>query len=190
MEQFSFLNYLPVLIILAITWMIGVWIKKISKNYPPSSTEKNSLSGVGGWLLLLTLQLMILGPLLDAGRINFSFISMENEFPNLKTIPNWSIYKNWVWFVMGLKFLIGFYAGLKLIKDRNPSAINQVKVIIWITGPVAGLILGVFLPEIIFGSVQIGSEFIGPFLSLTITCIVWTIYLSKSNRVKATYGTK
>ena len=69
--------------------MIGFGIKAAANKYPPVAPEQSTVSGVGGWLLLLILGLMFLGPFMGMGRINTDFIAAESQDPNLNSFAEW-----------------------------------------------------------------------------------------------------
>lgn len=191
MEKPSLLmTFLPLVILIVITWAIARGIKKASDKYPPATPEESTVSGVGGWLLLLILGLTFLGPLMGAARINAEFMSIENQYTNLKLSGQWGTYKSVTWWTFFFVCCLSFYAGLGLIKDRSMLAVRRAKIILWVIGPLAGLILGVFLPVLIFGMSEPDSQFVASMIASIIPAVVWSAYLSKSKRVKATYGFK
>lgn len=180
--------FLPLVIVIAITWAIARGIKSAANKYPPAAPEQGTISGVGGWLLLLVIGLMFLGPLMGAGRINADFMSVEDKYPNLKTVAEWGTYKSATWWTFLLVCCLSFYAGLGLVKNRSILAVKRAKIILWVIGPLASLILGVFLPVLIFGKSEPDPQFVGSMIASIIAAAIWTAYLSKSKRVKATYG--
>lgn len=180
--------FLPLLIVIVIAWAIARGIKKAANKYPPAAPEQSTVSGVGGWLLLLVIGLMFLGPLMGAGRINADFMSVEDQYPNLKSVAEWGTYKSATWWTFLIVCCLSFYAGLGLVRERNITAVKRAKIILWVIGPLASLILGVFLPVLIFGKSEPDPQFVGSMIASIIAAAIWTAYLSKSQRVKATYG--
>ena len=180
--------FLPLLIVIVIAWAIARGIKKAANKYPPAAPEQSTVSGVGGWLLLLVIGLMFLGPLMGAGRINADFMSVENQYPTLKSVAEWGTYKSATWWTFLIVCCLSFYAGLGLVRERNISAVKRAKIILWVIGPLASLILGVFLPVLIFGKSEPDPQFVGSMIASIMAAAIWTAYLSKSKRVKATYG--
>lgn len=162
--------------------------KKAANKYPPAAPEKSTVSWVGGWLFLLFMGLMFLGQLMGAGRINADFMSVEDKYPNLKLVAELGTYKSATWWTFLLVCCLSFYAGLGLVKDRSMLAVKRAKIILWVIGPLASLILGVFLPVLIFGKSEPDPQFVGSMIASIIAAAIWTAYLSKSKRVKATYG--
>ncbi|MBU4525139.1 MAG: DUF2569 domain-containing protein [Desulfomicrobium sp.] len=182
------ITFLPLVIFIVISCAIARSIKKTAKKYPPAAPEQSYVFGVGGWLLLLVMGLMFLGPLIGAGRINADFMSVEDKYPNLQSVAQWGTYKSATWWTFLLACCLSFYAGLGLVKERSISAVKRAKIILWIIGPLASIILGLFLPILIFGKFEPSSQFVESMIATIIAAATWTAYLSKSKRVKATYG--
>lgn len=181
------LSFLPLVVVILIAWAIAIGIKKTANKHPPVVPDQTP-SGVGGWLLLLIVGLMFLGPLMGAGRINLDLISVEGQYPNINNIPEWTTYKLATWLTFLGVCCLSFYAGLGLVKVRTTKVVTRTMVILWIIGPVASVILGVFLPILIFGETNTDPQLIGSMIASVIAATVWTIYLFVSKRVKATYG--
>jgi len=183
---------LPELIVIGsigfILWVTLRGIKKAADKYPPAAPEQNTVSGVGGWLLLLVLGLMFIGPLIGAGRINMAFESIEDQFPNLKSVAEWGTYKSSTWWTFLLASCLSFYAGLGLVRERSVLAVKRAKIILWIAGPLVTVILEVLLPVLIFKKFETNPQFLGNLIPAMIGAAIWTAYLSKSKRVKTTYG--
>lgn len=202
MEQPSLLiSFLPLAIIIAIAWMITLGIKTASKKYPPVAPEKNTVSGVGGWLLLLILGLMFLGPFMGAGRINSEFIAAESQNPNLKSVAEWGTFKSATWWTFLFLGSLSFYAGLCLVKGRSVLVLKRAIIILWVIGPIGSLVLAIFLPLFIFRNAASNQQLvsrlintisdpqlIGGIFGTIIAAAIWTAYLVKSKRVQATYG--
>lgn len=189
MENLSMLNaFLPLVIVIMIVWAIASGIKKVANTYPSAAPEQSTVAGVGGWLLLLVLGLMLLGPLMEAGRMDANFISAEEQYPNLKSVADWGTYKSASRLTFLVMYGLSFYAGVGLLKDRSMLAVKRAKTILWIIGPLASLMQGILLPVLIFGNFEPDPQFIGSMIASIIAAAIWTAYLSKSKRVKATYG--
>ncbi len=151
-------------------------------------------SGVGGWLALLTFGLLCLGPLIGAGRINVDFTTAENQNPALKTVNEWANFKAATWSAFLGFSVVSAYAGWGLMRGRRWSVVQRARISLWVIGPVANVVLGLLVPFATLRSAQ-GFEadelvvpFIGAFISSLIFAAVWTAYLSKSRRVRTTYG--
>ncbi|OIQ66505.1 hypothetical protein GALL_519220 [mine drainage metagenome] len=83
---------------------------------------------------------------------------------------------------------LSFYAGLGLAKGRDISVVKRAKIILWVIGPVASIVMGLFIPLAVFGKIESDPQFFGAFIASVIVSAIWTAYLSKSRRVKATYA--
>lgn len=184
----SLLDFLPLAILIVIAWVISRAIKKAASKHPPAAPDQNSISGVGGWLLLLVIGLMFLGPLMGAVGINSDFMSIESQYPNLKTVAAWVTYKSATWWTFLLVCCLSFYAGLGLLKSRNILVVKRAKIILWVIGPVTSIVLGIFIPHLVFGKSEFNPQFVGSMIASIIVSAIWTAYLSKSKRVIATYG--
>jgi len=185
MDSVLLLVFLIAIFIL-IAWAVSRGIKRYSSKYPPASAE--GTAGVGGWLLLLILGLMFLGPVLGAGRINGEFMSAEYQYPNLKQVAAWGLYKSATWWTYLVFCGLSFYAGLGLAKGRDTSAVKRAKILLWVIGPGASLFMNFVLPAVVFGRSESNPNAISALLASILSSAIWTAYLSKSKRVRATYG--
>jgi hypothetical protein len=156
-----------------------------------TSEQKNSPAGVGGWLLLLVAGMMVFGPLLGAGRINADIMMAERQYPAITSLDEWGTFKSATWWIYLCVAAISFYGGLGLARGNDWSVVKRAKTILWITGPVALLVLGGLIPTMSFGeSNAVDAQFVGAFIGSVIAATIWTAYLSKSKRVRNTYGEK
>jgi hypothetical protein len=184
----ALIAFIPLVILVALAWFVATILRKIAARYPPAAVDVYEKSGVGGWLLLLVLGLTFLGPLMGAGRLNADFMTAEELYPSLLEIVLWSEYKMASWLCFAIIAVLSIYAGRKLLIVRTPSVIRFSIVILWVVGPLASLINAVFLPWLYFGGFKLDANFVGGFIGVCISSILWTAYLLKSRRVKATYG--
>ena len=148
---------------------------------------KEGPTGIGGWLTLLIAGLMILGPLMGLGRLSSDIISVEKQYPGIESVANWNAYKYAVWITFATISAISFWGGLGLERRRVPSAVSNAKVVLWIIGPVASCVMGLLLPFLAFGKMQIDEELVSGVIVSAFIAGMWTIYLTKSTRVKNTY---
>ena len=162
-------------------------IYRFAKRTPPESSNASGPVGVGGWLLLLVFGLMFFGPLMGAGRINSDIMSTESQYANLVTVPAWGTFKSTTWWSFLVVCCLSFYAGLGLAKGRDISVVKRAKILLWVIGPVASIVMGIFIPLAVFGKVEPDPQFFGWLIASIIASAIWTAYLSKSRRVKATY---
>lgn len=162
-------------------------IYRFAKNPPPAKSNTEGPAGVAGCLLLLVVGLMLLGPLMGAGRINVDIMLAESQYPNLKDVESWQLYKSATWWSFLVVVFLSFYAGFGLAKSRNPFVVKRAKILLWVTGPVASIVMGIFLPLFVFGELVSDPQFFGALIGSVLAAAIWTAYLSKSRRVKATY---
>lgn len=130
---------------------------------------------------------MFLGPLMGAGRINADIMSVESQYPNLVTVAEWGTFKSLTWWSFLVVCCLSFYAGFGLATGVDMSVVKRAKVLLWITGPAASIVMGLFIPLVVFGEIDPDPQFFGAFIVSVISAAIWTTYLSKSRRVKATY---
>lgn len=184
MGSFSIWHWLMIAIFIGAIY--GIY--RFAKHTPPASSSASGPAGVGGWLLLLVVGLMFLGPLMGAGRLSADITSIESQYPNLLSIPVWSTFKSASWWSFVVVCCLSFYAGLGLAKGRDFSVVKRAKILLWIIGPVASIIMGLFIPLVVIGKVESDPQFFGSLIASVIGAAIWTAYLSKSRRVKATYA--
>jgi len=180
---------IPIGLLVTIFVIAGIiyGIYRYSQAIPPAQTNSVGPSGVAGWLLLLVSGLIVLGPLMGAGQINSDLILAESQYPGLKYVAEWKTYKSVTWWSFLVVASMSIYAGLGLAKTRNPSAVKKAKIILWVAGPGASIAMGIFIPLFIFGEIEANAQFIGSLIGSFLSAAIWTAYLSKSRRVKATY---
>ena len=159
----------------------------ISKNPPPANPETEGPSGVGGWLLILTSGLIFLGPFVGALNLNGELVGAESQFPNLLISETWKEYKSSIWLFYLVMSVVSIYAGYGLSKRRTPSTVKNTKILLWFLGPVAISCMYLFIPLATFGEIASYGQVVFLVAISCITPTIWSFYLSKSRRVKATY---
>ena len=188
MGSFSIWHWLIVLLFCLAIGLAPYGIYRYANRKPPNAQGVDGPAGVGGWLLLLVVGLAVLEPFLGAGILSADLMSAESQHPNLKTLATWNDYKNVTWFAFIVVAFLSFYAGLGLARGRDMSVVRRAKILLWITGPAATVVLGHFIPVLIFGKFATDPQFIRNLIASTIMAGIWTAYLSRSKRVRATYG--
>lgn len=176
--------------ILLIQW-IGVLVVGglgffLAKESSPSNSP--GPKGVGGWLLLLVAGMLALGPLLGAGRIAGSIFAAEQQFPALKASEQWGTYTSVTWLIFLAAAAASVYGGWGLLRGKDWSVVSRAKLILWITGPAASLVLGLLVPKMTLGEWGVDAKIVGSFIASVIATGIWTAYLSRSKRVRNTYG--
>ncbi len=169
----------------------------IDSDYAPeksSTTDEKAQNnagprGVGGWLLLLVIGMMILAPILGAGRIGTNIMLTEEQFSGVMFSDQWQSYKSLTWLVFIVMAAISFTAGWGLARKKDWSVVNHAKAALWITGPGALILLEVIVPAKAFGEmVAVDAQLIGTLFASIIAATIWTAYLVKSKRVRNTYS--
>jgi hypothetical protein len=154
-----------------------------------TNETKKGPSGVGGWLLLLVAGLLVLGPLVGAGRISADIMNAEDQYPVLKSMPQWSNFKSATWWIYLAIVAVSVHGGWGLTRGRDWSVVRRAKIVLWLVGPVASLVMAVIVPLATLGTASAGdARFVGGLLASIIAAGIWTAYLSKSKRVRNTYG--
>lgn len=185
MGTFTIWHALVVLIILLPIY--GIY--RLAKRAPPrSSTSHKGPVGVGGWLLLLVVGLMFLGPFFGASELNRVFMDLEAQNPTLPTVEKWSTFKSASWWTFFVVAVLSFYGGLGLATQRTTKAVARAKKVLWITGPGAAIAMGFVLPVLVFGESSLTPEGVGGLIGSIGVAAIWSAYLSRSKRVAATYG--
>ncbi len=182
-------QFLPLIFILALAFGIALTIKSRSKKYPPAEVSSGQPSGVGGWLLLLILGLTFLGPLLVIGRTAGDLRAAEVGSPALLGAPGWQSYKFSIWAVVATTCALTFYAGMGLLRRRDPRVVRRAVIILWLTSPVALIIKSIFLPFIFLGGAVFDAKLATAMATGLLVAGVWTSYLYCSKRVRFTYRT-
>lgn len=179
----------------AYEFLAGLWHRRktiTSKRFPEPESDAESINdhvktGVGGWLGLLVVGLVFLGPLLGAGRIYADILAAENQTPELLNIARWAQFKTSSWWCFAVICLISISTGLRLYSSRRMAIINQTILALWVMGPVGVFVMNVAIPIAVFGKTLPMPETIAILLSASLPAFVWSWYLLKSKRVQYTY---
>ncbi len=147
-------------------------------------------SGVGGWLGLLTAVLLVMGPLAGATQMLVGIPAAESENPALSTMPAWTFFKSVMWSAHLIIAAISVYAGWGLARGTSWRVVRRAKVALWVVGPVAIIVLGAVVPLVTLGHIEAATGLLPELVRSSMIALVWTLYLSKSKRVRATYGTE
>jgi hypothetical protein len=142
--------------------------------------------GVGGWLLLLVVGLTI-GPVVGAGRTYAEFLVLERQYPGIVTVGSWNAFKLVTLAILAGVAVLGFYAAWGLARGTQWSVVLRAQIILWAAGPLANVVVGL-VPTIVFNQTEPAEAGAASLLGSVIVASVWTAYLAKSKRVRATYA--
>lgn len=144
--------------------------------------------GIGGWLLLLVLAMMVIGPIFGTGYLAANLAAVENIYPEVTAKPAWQAFIMAEWLSFAFFAALSFYGGLGLVRSRNSSAVKRAQVILWLIGPVATVFHELLIPIATLGdSYKVGAPILVSFIVSIMTTFVWVSYLSRSKRVRNTY---
>lgn len=167
------------------------WMRSVGKSTssPSTSPPDDRSFGIHGWLRFFVISLGILGPALSLGRAAGNFRGDEMVYAALASVPAWATYKTVVWLTLALFSAFSIYAALKLRFVWKPASVMLAKIAV-VSWPVCSLAVGVVIPMAILGDEELSLDpkFVGSFLALIISTVVWLAYLSKSKRIRATYS--
>jgi hypothetical protein len=130
--------------------------------------------------------MMISSPGFSVIRVLGALGGSELSYPALVTLSAWKTYKTITCISLFGFVALSFWGGLGLLRGRDWSVVNRAKIILWINGPIAALVMLLIIPNIIL-SEPIDTQAITGFLSSVVSAYVWTAYLTKSKRVQNTY---
>lgn len=138
----------------------------------PAGLAAGHISGVGGWLGLLTASLLVIGPVLNAVRTQSELeISQASQTQTHLSQVNMIA----VWAYFSLYATLSIFAGYRLAKHFKPSTIPIVIVCIWLP-IIIDIALAFFSRE---GDVSVVRS--------VLWASIWTAYLLRSKRVRNTY---
>lgn len=138
----------------------------------PTELTAGPVSGVGGWLLLLTASLLAFGPLLNAGLTQSELeISQASQAQSHLSQINTTA----VWAYFAFYASLSVFAGYRLAKCYKPSTVPIVITCIWL--PIILDLVFTFYNGITDVSI----------VRSMLWASIWTAYLLRSKRVKNTY---
>lgn len=160
------------------------------------STEQNPLaptpepSGVGGFLWVPIIGLIVVGPLAAIIHTLMSLRETENLYPALLNLSAWANYKMAGWSLIAIACALSMTAGGRLLFDIRPQSVRFAVWVIWLRGPLMivadAALASTFLdvePGQYFRDAQAVRGLIGSILS----AMLWTLYFKFSRRVRNTY---
>jgi hypothetical protein len=150
--------------------------------------DKKALKGIGGWLLFFINSLAIstiIHPL------SYEMESYNNSlyiiYGNLMGLEDFPMFLTMIKCLAWLSSLLEIYIIFILIKHQKKETIRTVIILLWsmnLTFPVLQLII---LPQLIFGQTGLSNMHLYVLASSLIPASIWTLYFTKSRRIKNTY---
>lgn len=153
---------------------------------PPSSSPV----GVGGWLWLPIIGLLVVGPLAGISQTAQAISEAEYLYPSILEAPEWANYKTASWLIIAAACVLSVSAGYRLLRDFRPQTVTFAIWALWLRGLGTSLLDAIstqaFLDVSIFdyyGDPQTLRAVFGAIIAAT----VWTLYFKWSRRVRNTY---
>ena len=141
--------------------------------------DKKELRGVGGWLLVLIIGMVLVTPL-SYFAIHFATISMiESSYPHLLQNAGWAREKTASSILLSACAAISMLGGIMLWQRHKRNTVYLAVSALWINGPV-----GIVLLAVIY-NVSSPLKFL---IQSLVPATLWTLYLFRSVRVKNTYA--
>ena len=112
----------------------------------------------------------------------------RKKFPAFVSLDQWKTFKTATWWIFLCLSVVNVYGGACLSAGKYCYFVKQAKIILWITGPASYFVFGILLPKIVLGEFgTLDGEWTGGFIASIIVASIWTVYLSRSKRVRNTY---
>lgn len=154
-----------------------------SKNDRFGKTKDGIAVGIRGWLLFFVLSFMLWEP--TTRMLHLYFLSNAiSTHPALVELPGWSEYLMWASAGAITALLMIFFAGWSLVGFRQWSSIRKTLIVMWLL-PLPTIAVNFMLLKLTSGH---GVDFANGIVPSLVTTILWTVYLLRSKRVKATYN--
>ncbi|MBW6390207.1 DUF2569 family protein [Halomonas sp. Y3S6] len=146
-------------------------------------------------MLVLVGVLMVAVPLVGVGSLLSNLAILKHLHPSLVGTPGWDWYLLWMWLAVGCAAGLSVYASLRLLHGKSARDVEAVCSILWVIGPIAAIVTNGLIPFMMHEAEMLMYDYIGPtgvplvgaILGGAIFSLVWTSYLSRSQRVRNTY---
>lgn len=175
---------LPLMLMLAILWLVIRWQRKKTKTEPPGPNGEHPY-GIRSWLAFFIFTCFTLGPLFNILIVFKGLTEAEAHNPALPTMEAWQTYKIISWVVVAILAAWQAWMGYTLKTRLEPRSVWVAKV--FMVGSLvfsAGTdVIAVFL----LFHVGPGPEYVLALLRPALASAIWFTYLSRSKRVKNTY---
>lgn len=152
--------------------------------------QKNKApEGFGGWLILLSLSLMLLGPIKRTLGLKNEITTIQQDVPAIAALAAWPDYKMVAWSIVTLTCVLSMVAGIRLWASTGRGVPAFAIVALWASGPLASLFL-IMAGSVFFQLRPSALLATGAGIELLYSagaCLAWTLYLLFSKRVQNTY---
>jgi hypothetical protein len=153
----------------------------VRKKREPIPSSKPVVSGIGGWLFIFILSLLV-----TAIRFINSYFSTIQLFEeaNLELPANtYFIALKIICWTAAISFLGAFWL---MIRYRNSTTITTVVRVIWVCG-LGALVADTAAAAIFLPTWKMQIDDIGQIIAAFISTTIWSLYLLRSERVRNTY---
>lgn len=152
------------------------------------ASNPKDLCGVGGWLAFLVFSLMILGPLLNFGKMGLFFRNAYELHPHLNRDVNFQHFELQMWAIFIISHSATVIAGYKLWKKHTVLSVQFARRAIWFAGPICTIALMVTTMNFAaYKKLAVAAEYAIPIAFSFLHAIIWSTYLKRSRRVASTY---
>ena len=147
----------------------------------------NVQNGVGGWLVLLIITLIIIRPATAWWTIYTDFNFFEANYPALSRHVGWVKYKMSCWIIWVFSAACTIFGGYRLYKIHVRHSVVYAIISMWIAEPICIVLIGCTAIIAIGTNGPVLQELVIFFIKSIIFCSIWTAYLLRSKRAKNTY---
>jgi uncharacterized protein DUF2569 len=155
----------------------------------PKVADRFGESGVGGWLFLLIIGLAVLGPFRTWTNYEAEIVDFERKTAGLAANPIWHSLKMVTLEALGLGCAIGFIAAALLVGRFRRSTPPIVMVLLFMMAmlpPLFEYLSYYFIYPAALNPDVAAQQLVAAAPGL-LYAMVWSTYLYRSKRVKATY---
>ena len=171
---------LSIAVLLACVFLIiavpTLMLYRFGKKHPPRLRSQSYVSGFGGpMVFFLLVEVAFIERFLWQGYLSVSAVNWETVGTGLDRFAVIvAVGPNWILAVLGILMLFIF------LKGRSPAALSATILLLWLTGPVAFLVVSWYF--------SLKTPTIG-LVEIFAWSLFWTVYFVLSPRVAFTYGT-
>ena len=151
--------------------------------------KKTDPAGIGGWLRVLIVLLVLVWPLIGATVLSASYNLELLADPGLANDPAWNRSWRFSWLLFVVQTALSISAGMMLLKCFRPIAVRYATTVIWVNGPGfwGGGILLTWWSQGLLAALSAALVGIPYLLGSLVFPLIWATYLRYSKRVKNTY---